>query len=290
MNEVIHIGIAAGMIKEARHLDATLLDTVSHVTFGSYTLEAREGNPEPNHWFDQATNRMLNAIGLRNQGFQQFLEHELPLLGPLFEGCECHLRVSLAPTAEGHLAEMVRSIKRSQARMIDVLEINAACPNHRSGDTHHPVLAHDPVAVERLMQEAEGYPGLRALKIAPLMKVDTLEQIVELCDSYGFDEIVSGNTLLVEAVIEGKQVLSVPKGGMSGRPLFPMAVEQAVSLSEIIERRGRKLRIIGCGGIVDVEAALDMSPFVDELQVATLFWNNGPRAVADLVTRANLAL
>lgn len=290
MDKPVLIGIAAGMVKEFRHLPKGLLGLASHITFGSFTLNARQGNDEPNWWYDPVTGKMLNAIGLKNLGFRHFLTEELEAIYDSMQSSECELRVSLAPTEEGHLERMVNCIEPSHAAMIRVLEINAACPNHRTGNTHHPVLAHDGEALERLILESRAYKGIRALKIAPCTTRTMLERIVTLCMRHGIDRIVSGNTLLVDAVIDGKQVLSVPMCGMSGKPLYEHTLSQAIELCSIIDERNAKIELTLCGGITDTDGALDISPFGFDLSVATLFWNHGADAVADLITRANLAL
>lgn len=280
------IGIAAGMIKEANHVPTELLDTVSHVTVGSYTLHPREGNPEPTTYYDEEKAFMLNAIGLKNVGLKAFIENELSTLCSLFANRLAHLRVSLAPTKAGELAEMCELLNYYKVdELIDELEINGACPNHRSGDTLHPVLARDPIAVEALLMEASNYRGAKAFKIAPQTDHETLGRIVELCVASDITTLVSGNTLLHTSEVYGKQRLSVPMGGLSGRLLFGYTIRQLELLRSIIDNSGSKLRLIGCGGVLDEEGAEHLIDHVgaDELQVATLYWNHGPKAVSELI-------
>ncbi len=289
------IGISAGMIKEIGHVPVALLNTVSHVTMGSYTLAAREGNPEPTTWINPRHTIMINAIGLRNQGLRAFLETDLTPICKMFDGKLTKLRVSLAPTKEGELAEMCKLLNHHGVdELIDELEINAACPNHRTseGQKLEPVLAHDPVAVERLLSEATFYRGTKALKIAPNMGNEKLPTLVELCDAYDITTLVSANTLLHSSIIEGEQRLSVPMGGISGLPLLDYTIVQTRLLRHCINEAKSKLRLVVGGGIMGSDTAVYLltEGGADELQVATFYWAYGPAALAELVEQTAFAL
>ena len=165
-----HIGIAAGLIKRAGHVDEGLPSLVSHVTFGSFTLEPRDGNKEPVYWFDEATGMSLNAVELKNQGIEDFLWNDLPMLEHL-PRAGCEVRISLAPLKSGDLAEMIRVLFRYQLTnpVVSEIEVNAACPNHKDESGRlHDVLAHDPNALNELMSEAMEYRGPKAIKIAQI--------------------------------------------------------------------------------------------------------------------------
>lgn len=281
------VGIAAGMIKTAVHVDVGLPHLVDHITFGSFTLEPRDGNKEPVYSYDEERRMSLNAIGLKNQGIKEFLLYDLSrALEIKRAGCRLHL--SLAPLKEGDLETILQKMQiyGLHPKYVDQLEINAACPNHRSDKGHlHDVLAHDPAALEALMKEATVYRGSKSIKIAPLMSNESLRACVEFSMKYDFDSIVSGNTLLIDA--EGK--LSVPKGGMAGAPLLEHALEQVRKLRKIIDGLrvdGPKPKIIGCGGIM---SAHDVTEYINAgadggTQVATYYYNLRTKGVRDLVS------
>lgn len=288
------IGIAAGMIKTHTHLPFELIGKglISHVTVGSYTLNPRPGNPEPTTWVSADQTEIMNAIGLKNAGLQDFLDNELMTMRDVCTG-RTKLRVSLAPTGAGELCDMVAQLnEHCVAEHIDELEINAACPNHRKGTGTEPVLACDMEAVEQLLEEAADYPGGKALKIAPDTERTKLECLVELCVAYNINTIVSGNTRKRSAIIDGRQVLSVEAGGHSGLPLLADTMRQVQELRSIIQTSGEQLRIIACGGVLsgDSAATLLEQRGADEVQVATLFWLFGEDAVAKLVTETGLSL
>lgn len=285
------VGIAAGMLKKASDFNRRALSSIASTALGSFTLLSRKGNPEPNSYWDAASKTGFNAIGLKNQSLVTFFEDDAPLLRKLFMETGTQADLSLAPTEKGELKNMCYVLQQHKnALPIRLTEANAACPNHRKGENLQPVLAHDPVAVDELLMELKDCPYPVSLKIAPETPEGTLFEIVKLCIKYGVSEIVSGNTKGTEAVWDGKPVLSVPRGGMSGAPLFDNAVEQVATLKTMIIEQKSLIKVRGIGGIfTPVEIAIMRNAGADSVSVASLFYfDGGWDAVADLSTSFNL--
>jgi dihydroorotate dehydrogenase len=282
----IPLGIAAGMIKEAAHIEGGLPELVQEISFGSYTLEDRPGNPEPIFYYDDESGGSINAVGLKNKGLQYFLDHELPRIVARLAGTPCKIVVSLAPLKSGDLTEMVKLIVASPYRKyISRVEINAACPNHRKGDELQPVLAHDPDAVQALLEELQPDDLVYSLKIAPDTEEETLERIVQSCSDFDLSRIVSGNTRRSSALIGEVQRLSVSHGGAAGLPLLDSAVEQVQTLRRKVEQLSyRKPTITGCGGILFPDGMKrHKDAGADDVQVATLYWLSQTRGIQDLL-------
>ncbi len=289
--EIFDVGIAAGMLKKASDFNRRALSSIASTALGSFTLLSRQGNPEPNSYWDAASKTGFNAIGLRNQSLTTFFEEDAPLLRKLFAETGAQADISLAPTESGELKRMCQ-VLRQQPRILPIrlVEVNAACPNHRKGENLQPILAYDPVALDALLMEAKDCPFSISLKIAPDTNEATLFEIVQLCVKYGVSEIVSGNTRRTEAVWNGKSVLSVPYGGLSGAPLFDNAVEQVATLKAMIEAQRSLIKVRGIGGIFTPEdIAIMRNAGADSVSVASLFYfGGGWDAVADLSTSFNL--
>lgn len=288
---IFDVGIAAGMLKKASDFNTRALSSIVSTALGSFTLLSRNGNPEPNSFWDRVSQTGFNAIGLKNQSLVTFLEEDAPLLRKLFVETEAQADVSLAPTEKGELRNMCHVLqKHKSAFPIRFVEVNAACPNHRKGENLQPVLAYDPIAVDELLMELKDCPYPVSLKIAPDTPEGTLFEIVKLCIKYSVSEIVSGNTRGAEAVWNGKSILSVPRGGMSGAPLFDNAVEQVATLKSIITGQKSLIKVRGIGGIfIPEDIAIMRNAGADSVSVASLFYfEGGWDAVADLSTSFNL--
>lgn len=263
------------------------MPSIGTVTLGSFTLEPRVGNPDPNSFWDPETKTGFNAIGLRNQGLEAFFVNEAPLLRQLWQGTTTQMDLSLAPTAEGELRKLCTVMNRHKGVLpIRYAQVNGACPNHRKGGTNQPILAHDPEAVERLFMELKKCPYPISFKIAPETTEATLHAIVNLCIKYGVEKIDSGNTKGEEAVWNGKPVLSVERGGKSGKPLFARAVEQVAILKAIIASKhlSSPIKVEGIGGIFTPADAVTMqNAGADGVSAASLFYfDGGWKSVAKL--------
>lgn len=287
------IGIAAGAIKTIAHVKDGLGRLVDHITFGSFTLEERFGNKEPVYWYDEVRRISVNAVGLKNPGLRAFIAElraeEKRYLALKRQGCR--IRLSLAPLKEGDLTEMAEILWENRDivfLLIDEVEINASCPNHRStGGQLHPVLAHDVVALETLMVEGREILLPKAIKIAPIMNGLTLLKTVDFALKYGYSWVVSHNTLPVSSLICGEQRLYVDRGGLGGALLLNDAVSQVETLVGIIKDARTPLplpKVIGCGGVMDVDGAQrHLTAGAVLLQIGTYFHQFGVRGVQDLV-------
>ena len=282
------LGIAAGLIKSRLHLPHKSLGLLNHVTFGSFTRNPKVGNPEPTYWYNEETRSSINAVGLTNPGLDHFVGNDLTSIFMMM-GHHGAIRVSLAPLEAGDVRSMLFLHGDLLHSLVDEVEINAACPNHRGGDgSLHPVLCWDPHALEALMSETTNYPGAKAIKIAPDMSKEALEAVVELAITYDFSSIVSGNTLKGDATIGDVKRLSVDQGGMAGAILLDPGLEQVRTLHRISDdacvHSKRHIRLIGCGGVM---SAADVAAYItagaDITQCATYFSEYGENGIRDLI-------
>ena len=280
----MRLHIPAGMIKHANHVDPRLPGLVSSIATGSSTRFREEGNPEPTYYLDPVTNTSRNSIGLKNVGVDAFVETDVPAIAARLAGSECAFFASLAPTNSGELEYMCRKLNTCREQ-IDGIEINAACPNHYHEGKQSPVLAHDPDAVAKLLQESTAFVGPKRLKIAPKTSNETLKALLELCEAYDVETIVSSNTLSESSTVGGIQRLSMPTGGMAGAGLLEIAVDQFRRLKLLNDQRLSPRALIACGGV--------MNPYginryrevgAEDIAVGTYFWEFGAKGIQDLLS------
>lgn len=283
---MINIGIAAGFDKQAHH-GAGVNDLAHSRAWGSITLKRREEIKEPNYWFDSATNTSYNAKGLPNQGIRSFAENDLPLIAAAASRTPTRQRLSLAPTGAGTLRDMLNILRScTYLSSLAELEINAACPNTRTGKNLEPVLALDPVAIRQLLMETDEWNGQvpLALKIAPDTPDETLATIVDLCLEFKVGAIVSGNTRLTSSTIDSVQRLSVETCGQAGGVLFEAALDQLQRLRRIVNEKQAGLRLVACGGVMHPANVMAYEELgADEIQLATYYQEFGFQGLRDMM-------
>ena len=205
------------------------------------TPEARPGNHPPR--VAETPSGMLNAIGLQNDGLEDFLNVVLP---PLREKAS---RV-IVNVAGKSADEYLRTVERLAAAPVDALEINISCPNVKAGGMSFGVSAGSSSDLVRLLRPAAGGKPLW-IKLTP--NVTDIAEIALACEDAGADALVVANTFLGMAVdIEKRRpVLANVTGGLSGPAIHPLALR---ALWQV--RRAVSCPLVAAGGVAGVREAV----------------------------------
>jgi dihydroorotate dehydrogenase len=124
------------------------------------------------------------------------------------------------------------------------------------------------------------------VKISPDLDATELNDIADAALSSGIQGLIISNTTTSRpSSLMSKAELTNEKGGLSGAPLKPLALQ---AVEAIRKRVGDKISIIGCGGIFSGEDALDFAKAgADAIELYTSFGYEGvghPRRVKDELT------
>jgi dihydroorotate dehydrogenase (NAD+) catalytic subunit len=206
----------------------------------SLTREKREGYPTP--VIVGVEGGLVNAVGLANQGYKEFLSQDLPLAK---EGGVCVI-VSVAGSGVKDFEEVCARAEEAGA---DAVELNLSCPHVRK---HGIEMGADPEIVRRVVSGIRGM-----LRIPVHVKLGLSDR---LCDSAlaaqdaGADAVVLINTIRAMAidVYARKPVLSNVYGGLSGPSIHPIALRCVHELYPKLS-----VPLVGCGGIEDWRAAVE---------------------------------
>lgn len=199
------------------------------------SLDPRPGNPGPR--IIETAAGMLNAIGLQNDGIDDFLEHKLPLL-PWRETAIIANIYGTSPAEFGLLAERLNA-----AEGIAALEINVSCPNVCAGGAlfgASPQLCAEVTAISR-----KNAPDKHIMvKLSP--NVTNIAEIAKSAEEAGADSISCINTLLGMAINAKtrKPCLANIVGGLSGPAIKPVALRCVWQVYKAV-----KIPVIGIGGI-----------------------------------------
>jgi dihydroorotate dehydrogenase len=101
------------------------------------------------------------------------------------------------------------------------------------------------------LQRALGRYVPLAVKIAPDLAVDDIDNIAKRVLEHGIDAVIATNTTVSRRGVEGLSEGTEP-GGLSGAPLREPSTNVIRALHAVL---GSKIPIIGVGGILDGEAA-----------------------------------
>ncbi len=228
-----------GYAKEAsRLLDLSRLGGIIPKTI---TVLPRSGNKPPRTV--ETTAGLLNAIGLDNDGLQEFVENKLP-----------YLRTLGAPIIVSIAAKSLDDCKIFAERLneengITAVELNVSCPNV-SGGVDYGV---NPVLCEKMTAELRRWLNVPfSVKISP--NVTCIADVAKAAEVGGADMISAVNTCYGLAVDwrRRKPRLGNGCGGFSGPAIKPIALRCVWQVAKAV-----KIPVIGIGGISSVDDVLE---------------------------------
>ena len=218
------------------------------------TRELRTGNPLPRVVERPAS--LINSIGIPSEGVKSFIDHTIPA----YAAYETPLVVSIsAPTAEG-FASLAAEMTHAGA---DAIEANISCPNIEEDGR---VFAMRPASTEAVIRQIRAATDLPVwAKLTP--NTGDLADVARAAEAAGADALVVANTILAMAIdLETfRPSLGNVLGGLSGPAIKPIVLRQVFQCARAVG-----IPIIGCGGIVSAEDAVEyMLAGASAVQVGT---------------------
>jgi len=247
------IGIAAGFDKNAEVPDALLRLGFGFVEVGTVTPLPQAGNPRPRLFRLDADGGVINRLGFNSQGADAVLAR---LAARANAGGIVGVNIGANKDAPDRVADYVRLIERF-APVASYVTINISSPNTpglrnlQQAAALDDLLARVVDARERVTQHAGPTPVL--LKIAPDLSLADLDDVVGIARARRVDGMIVGNTTLARPPSLRETALAAEAGGLSGRPLLPLANRM---LAETYVRVEDAFPLVGAGGIDSGDSAL----------------------------------
>ncbi|HEY6335606.1 MAG TPA: quinone-dependent dihydroorotate dehydrogenase [Alphaproteobacteria bacterium] len=246
------IGLAAGFDKNAEVPDAMLALGFGFVEIGTVTPRPQRGNPRPRLFRLSANRALINRLGFNNEGLDT-VGRRLAL-----RGRGGIVGANLGKNKDSVDAEAdYRLGVAALAEHADYLVVNVSSPNTpglRALQGKEPLDALI-AAVQAARANATGTnrPPI-LLKIAPDMTADDCRDIASVALARGLDGLIVGNTTISRppGIASARRSEA---GGLSGRPLYPLASRVVAEMSRLTEAR---IPIVGVGGIASGGDAYDM--------------------------------
>ena len=276
------VGLAAGLDKNAAHLDELGALGFGFVEVGTVTPRPQPGNPKPRMFRLPAHEAIINRLGFNNDGVDALVRN---VEASSYRGV---LGINIGKNKdtpnERAVDDYLFCLERVYAHA-SYITVNISSPNTQGlRDLQHEATLRRFIGTLREAQERLGaQSGARKpmlLKIAPDLAETELDAIAEVLLEAGVDGVICTNT-----TIERAAVASDPQageaGGLSGKPLF--ARSTAVLRGMHTRLRGR-LPIIGVGGILDGDdAAEKLRAGATLVQLYSGLIYRGPSLIAECV-------
>ena len=208
------------------------------------SLLPRTGNPTPR--IVETTAGMLNAVGLQNDGVENFCKTKLPRL----PWQETAVIANIYAGSVEEFAELAARLNEEEG--VAALEVNVSCPNVKEGGVlfgQDPALAAQVTAAVR-----RAAPGKHVMiKLSP--NVTDIVPIAKAVEAAGADGLTMINTLMgVRFDLKTrKPVLANITGGLSGPAIKPVALKLIHQVAQVVD-----IPIIGMGGVESAQDVLEM--------------------------------
>ena len=178
---------------------------------------------------------------------------------------------------------------------VDYFVINVSCPNIGDIDSLQDQESLMVILGQLVTLRAQKGPKKPILlKISPDLNFQQIDETIDIIVKLGIDGIVATNTTKTRngLVTDENKVKSIGNGGLSGAPLGDRSTEL---IRYIKTKTNGKMPIIGVGGIMSVEDALEkIEAGADLIQIYTGFIYEGPgfvkRINRELVRRGKTKL
>ena len=275
------VGLAAGFDKNGVAIDGLGSLGFGFIEIGTVTPRPQAGQPRPRLFRLPAEGALLNRLGFPNEGVAKVAAR---LRHRRFSGI---VGVNIgknagtpAPRAIDDYVTCLRGVRG----VADYVAINISSPNTAGLRDLHAKELLEPLLTALLEERRRGVVGPQAgpplvLKISPDVGAEELRNISVLLKSLPIDGVIATNTTMRR---DGSlSSFSYQAGGVSGRPLHPLALRV---VGELREQLGPSFPIIGAGGISTPEEALRLREAgADLVQLYTGLVYRGPMLIAQCV-------
>ena len=286
------VGLAAGLDKNARAIDAFASMGFGFVEVGTVTPLAQPGNPKPRMFRLPQAHALINRLGFNNAGLDAFVNN-----------------------VRNSRFQSTREANPSRRRMLLGLNIgkNAATPIERATDDYLLCLAgvypyadyvtvnisspntknlrdlQSDAALDGLLSALKSRQGELAaqhgrqvplfLKIAPDLDEAQVQVIADALLRHAMDGVVATNTTRSREAVQG-MAHAEEAGGLSGAPVLEASNRVIRQLRTAL---GQNFPIIGVGGVMSgADAVSKIEAGANVVQIYTGLIYKGPELVSEV--------
>ncbi|MBB3191549.1 quinone-dependent dihydroorotate dehydrogenase [Halomonas cerina] len=273
------VGLAAGLDKNADHLEALGTLGFGFVEVGTVTPRPQDGNPRPRLFRLPEQEAIINRMGFNNAGVDHLVERvrQVRFDGVIGINIGKNLTTPVERAVDDYLICLGKVHPYAHYVTVNISSPNTpGLRNLQFGAHLDTLLGTLREAGSRLDRDAGRRVPL-AVKIAPDMTLDEVALVARALADNGIDAVIATNTTVSREAVTGLPHAD-EQGGLSGRPLF----EPSNAVVRELRRHLPTLPIIGVGGIDSAETAVaKVEAGADLVQLYSGFIYRGPALVGE---------
>ena len=281
------VGLAAGLDKNARCIDALAAMGFGFVEVGTVTPRPQPGNPKPRMFRLPQKQALINRLGFNNDGLQAFIDNvqRSRVRGERSAGRQpLLLGLNIGKNAATPIEDATRDYLQCLVGVYphaDYVTVNISSPNTQNlralqSDAALDALLSAIAAERERLAQAQGRRVPIFVKIAPDLDEAQVAVIAATLQRHGMDGVIATNTTISRDAVQGLPHAG-EAGGLSGAPVRDKS--NAV-IRQLRAALGAQFPIIGVGGILSAQDAVDkIRAGADVVQIYTGLIYQGPALV-----------
>lgn len=245
------VGLAAGLDKDGKHIDALAALGFGFLEIGTVTPRPQPGNPKPRMFRLTEAQAIINRMGFNNDGVDACVarvrrSHFWQQGGVLGMNIGKNASTPIEDAASDYILAM-----EAVYEVASYITVNISSPNTQNlralqGEDMLRALLGGLDEARKRLSDRYGVRKPLFLKIAPDLDTADIHLIADLLMEFGIDAIIATNTTITRDAVQGMQH-GEEAGGLSGAPVRAASTQVIKTLKA---RLGNNLPIIGVGGIL----------------------------------------
>ena len=275
------VGLAAGLDKNGAVIDGMAALGFGFIEIGTVTPRPQPGNPKPRLFRVKEAQGIVNRFGFNNLGVDNLIEnvkaaHYKGVLG-------INIGKNFDTPNERAVDDYLICMRKVYA-YASYITVNISSPNTKNlralqeKEALSDLLATLKQEQLKLAQTYGRYVPV-ALKIAPDLELEQVNEIADLLVAHKIDAVIATNTTLARDMVQGMQNAN-ETGGLSGAPVRE---KSTLVIQQLSQRLQGALPIIGVGGILSgADAVEKIAAGASLVQVYSGLIYKGPKLVHDI--------
>ncbi len=252
------VGLAAGLDKDGKHIDALANLGFGFIEIGTVTPKAQPGNPQPRMFRLPSANALINRMGFNNDGVDACVAR---VKKSAFWQSGGILGLNIGKNASTPIESAASDYLHCMQKVYDIasyITVNISSPNTKNlrqlqgGDELDALLGAIALEKTKLSDQHKKEVPL-FLKIAPDLDHEQIEKIAELLIKYQINAVIATNTTIARDTVSHLEH-GQETGGLSGAPVKYASDQVIQALAKTL---GGTVPIIGVGGILNGQDAKD---------------------------------
>ena len=274
------IGLAAGLDKNAEHIDALGALGFGFLEVGTVTPRAQPGNPRPRLFRLPTRDAIINRLGFNNVGVAAFLENVRRVRWDGILGI--NIGKNADTPAERAIDDYELGLKQVYAHA-SYVTINISSPNTKGlrdlqAADQLDALLNRLARLREPLAERYGRRVPLVVKVAPDLDDAQIPAIADAVRRHGIDGVIATNTSVSREGVEGVRHAN-EAGGLSGAPIRERATGVLRAFSHLLKN---EVCLIGAGGIMSGrDAAEKFAAGAALVQLYTGLIYRGPALVSE---------